>query len=87
MASLERRITRLEQAQEEARNRCVYRIVAAEYGMEWRELQDECEQFLSMPLGDQLAEVDRIHALGMAEGMPWPEVDRIKATLTEHYHP
>jgi hypothetical protein len=87
MASLERRITRLEQAQEEARNRRVYRMVAAEYGMDWRELQDECEQFLSMPLEDQLREIDRIHTLGMAEGLPWPEVDAIKATLTEHYRP
>jgi hypothetical protein len=83
--SLETRITRLEQAQERARNRRVYRMVAAEMQMDVDELQEECEAFLSMSLERQLAEIDRIGAESDAAGIPWPEMDGIKQTLITHY--
>jgi hypothetical protein len=61
--------------------------MAREQGLTYQELMQEAEAFLSQPLADQLAEVDRIHAESLAHGIPWDEVEETKATLTEHYRP
>jgi hypothetical protein len=74
--SLERRIARLEQTEERAQTWRNYQMVAAEFGFDAHELMDEAEEFFAL----SLEESD-------AQSIPWPEVDSIKATLTEHYQP
>jgi hypothetical protein len=60
--SLERRIRRLEQAEQRRQTWENYRMVSAEYGFDPHELMDEAEEFFAMPLDQQLAEVDRLAA-------------------------
>jgi protein-disulfide isomerase-like protein with CxxC motif len=81
--SLDRRIERLEAWQQ----RQLYRQIAAEFGMDPDELQEEAEDFFSQSLEDQLAEIDRLRAEMEAEGVPWEEADEIKATLVREYRP
>jgi hypothetical protein len=88
--SLERRLSRLEEAQalaEAQRIRQMYATTAAEHGLTVEEFMEEAECFLSQSLEDQLAEIDRIAAALEAEGMTWDDVADIKATLTREYRP
>jgi hypothetical protein len=85
--SLERRISRLEQAQERTQSWRHYQMVAAEFGFDAAELMDEAEAFFALPLVEQLAEVDRIAAESLTQGIPWDEVEAIKATLVREYRP
>ena len=82
--SLEARLARLEAAAAREWREALAEVaaVAAELGITPDALLAECEQFLSMPLAEQLAEVDRVAALG-----PGLDVDEIKATLTKHSRP
>jgi hypothetical protein len=85
--SVRRRIDALESALDRLQQRRIRRLyaeAAAEYGLDPDELQADCERFLSQPLADQLAEVDRLTAELGSDGV---DVEQIKATLTEHYRP
>jgi hypothetical protein len=88
--SLERRISRLE-AEEAERDerwlRGLYAEVAAEFRLHPEEVYEEGERFLSLPLAEQLAEVDRLHAEMVAEGLTMDNAEDIKRTLTEHCRP
>jgi hypothetical protein len=85
--SLERRIARLEQAEKLAqarRQRRMFAVTAAEFGLTVDDLMAEAEAFFALSLDEQLAKVDRhVAALG-AEGL---DVEQIKTTLIQYYQP
>jgi hypothetical protein len=83
--SFDARLARLEEAVQEQRMRRLYRDISAEYGIDPDELLKEAEQFLSMPLAEQLAEVDRLVAGSEAHGEPWLEAGDIKQTLIREH--
>lgn len=85
--SLEKRISRLEATQAAYELREMYARVAAECGMDPDELMEEAEAFLRLPLAEQLAEVDRLHADMIAEGLTMDDAEDIKATLVREYRP
>jgi hypothetical protein len=85
--SIDARLTHIE---EQLRQRALWRVYQAEaaaLGMDPHDLKRECEDFLSMPLHQQLEEIDELARQCAAEGMDWPEVEAIKATLRREYRP
>jgi hypothetical protein len=81
--SLDARLARLERAYQQR----LYARIARELGLTVEALLQEAEQFLSQPLADQLAEVDRLATACEAQGEPWTEYEGIKATLIREYKP
>jgi hypothetical protein len=85
--SVERRLLRLEHLAEPRERTRLYGAIAVEFGLTVDALLDEAEAFFAQPLADQLAEGERIAAESEAEGIPWIEVDAIKAALVREYRP
>jgi hypothetical protein len=79
----ERRLRRLEAW----RQRQKLTAMAAEVGLTVDELLEEAHEFFSLPLAEQLAEVDRIAPHLQAEGMTMDGIDDIKADLARYYRP
>ena len=84
--NLRKRLDALE-ATAARRRRHLYTAAAAACGLSLDELLEEAERFLSQPLEDQLAEVNRLAAALQAEGMRMDEIDEIKQTLVREYRP
>jgi hypothetical protein len=84
--SLKRRIDAIE-ATERRRERQWLARMAAECGLTVDELLAEAEDFFSLPLVEQLAEVDRINEGLQAEGLSMDAIEDIKATLIRKYRP
>jgi hypothetical protein len=84
--SLKRRMEAIEAAQSR-RQRQMIAATAAAHGLIFDEFMEEPKAFFSLPLAEQLAKVDVIHAELQAEGMSWADIDEIKETLIREYRP
>jgi hypothetical protein len=84
--SLERRLSRAEER--------TYRLLVAQTMAECGltdltvdEVLEEAEDFLSLPLAEQLRQVDALQAELAAHSVPWDEAEHIKAELARLYRP
>jgi hypothetical protein len=78
------RLNRLKRLEADHRRHTIAAI-AAEQGLTYEELMEEAEEFLALPLAEQLAKVDAIAAELQAGGLSWADVEEIKTTLTQKY--
>jgi hypothetical protein len=84
--SLKHRLDAIEAARAR-RQRRMMAATAAEYGLSVDEFLEEAEAFFTLPLAEQLAQVDDIDAELRRQGMSMNNVADIKATLIREYRP
>jgi hypothetical protein len=84
--SLKHRLDAIEAARAR-RQRRMMAATAAEYGLSVDEFLEEAEAFFTLPLVEQLAQVDDIDAELRRQGMSMNNVADIKATLIREYRP
>ncbi len=83
---LRSRLERLEAA-ERAQQRAMVAEIAFAYGLTADEMLAEADDFFSLPLADQLREVNRLAVELAAEGLPFDDAEEVKAVLRRGYRP
>jgi hypothetical protein len=84
--SLKRRLDAIEVARARQQRRIIA-ATAAEYGLSVNEFLEEAEAFFTLPLAEQLAQVDDIDAELCRQGISMNDIADIKATLIREYRP
>jgi hypothetical protein len=82
--SLKRRLDAIEVARAR-RKRRIIAATAAAYGLSVAEFLEEAEAFFTLPLAEQLAQVDEINAEIRRQGLSMDAIADINATLIREY--